>query len=60
MRNTSGGSLDAAVASISLLCGEGDVVSALYKDGSTEVLGTSNADEVDLPMTVLVNSAPLP
>lgn len=56
VRNTSGGSLDAAVASISLLCGEGDVVSALYKDGSTEVLGTSNADEVDLPMTVLVNS----
>lgn len=56
VRNTSGGSLDAAVASISLLCGEGDVVSALYKDGSTEVLGTSNSDEVNLPMTVLVNS----
>ena len=56
VRNTSGGSLDAAVASISLLCGEGDVVSALYKDGSTKVLGTSNSDEVDLPMTVLVNN----
>lgn len=56
LRGTAGGSLDAAVECVSLIVPEGDVVSAQYKDGTAEVLGSSDAHELDLPMTVLVNS----
>ena len=31
------------------------LVSATYHDGHTEVLGTSDADEVNLPMVVITN-----
>ena len=56
LRGTAGGSLDAAVECVSLIVPEGDVVSAQYKDGTAQVLGSSDAHELDLPMTVLVNS----
>jgi len=35
---------------------QGEIATATYKDGTVSVLGTSDANEVDLPMTVLVNS----
>ena len=57
VRNTAGGSLDAAVECVSLIVPEGDVVSAEYKDGTVEVLGSSDDDELNLPMTVLVNGS---
>ena len=37
-----------------MLVPEGDIVSATYKDGTTEVLYTSDAKEENLPMVVVL------
>ena len=55
MRNNPGGTIDSVVDMLDTLLPEGDLVSATYHDGHSEVLGTSDADEVNLPMVVITN-----
>ena len=55
LRNTAGGSLESACRMLDVLLPLGDLLSAVYKDGTTELLYRSDANEIDLPMVVLVN-----
>lgn len=55
VRNNGGGLVDAAADMLDFLLPEGDIISATYADGSTEVLHTSDASQIDLPMAVLTN-----
>ncbi len=55
VRNNPGGTIDSVVAMLDRLLPEGDLVSATYHDGHTEILGTSDAQEINLPMVVLTN-----
>lgn len=56
LRNNGGGLLSPTLAMLDKLLPQGEIATATYKDGTVSVLGTSDANEVDLPMTVLVNS----
>ncbi len=56
LRGNGGGTLDSVAKMLDILLPEGDIVSAAYKGGKTEVLYTSDANEIDLPMNVLINS----
>jgi len=56
LRNNPGGLLTPALAMVDKLCPKGDIATATYKSGQVKVLGTSDANEIKLPMTVLVNS----
>ena len=55
MRNNTGGLVDPAIKMLDMLLPEGTIATATYRDGSTEVLGTSDASCVELPMVVLTN-----
>ena len=55
VRNTTTGELADVMDVIDLLCPVGPIASQQNKDGSVTVLDTSDSDEVDLPMAVLVN-----
>ena len=55
VRNNPGGTIDSVVDMLDTLLPEGTLVTATYKDGSTEELGYSDDDEVNLPMVVLTN-----
>ena len=55
VRNNPGGTIDSVVAMLDTLLPEGELVSATYKDGRTEVLAYSDEKEVNLPMVVLTN-----
>ncbi|MEG1069405.1 MAG: S41 family peptidase [Ruthenibacterium sp.] len=55
VRNNNGGSLKAAVEVIDVLCPAGPIVSVVKKDSSTTLLGTSNIQEMDLPIVVITN-----
>ncbi len=44
-----------ALKMLDMLLPEGTIATATYRDGSTEVLGTSDASCVELPMVVLTN-----
>lgn len=55
VRNNYGGSIDSVIKILDLLLPEGDIATATYKDGRTEVLGTSDASCINLPMVVLTN-----
>lgn len=56
VRNNPGGTIDSVGKILDILLPEGPIVSATYR-GSTEpqILMTSDANEVDLPMAVLIN-----
>lgn len=54
LRNNPGGSLDSLVNSLDYLLPEGKIITLDSKDGSEDVF-ESDADEVDLPMVVMVN-----
>jgi len=56
LRNNGGGLLTPTIKILDELLPEGEIASATYKNGKVESLGTSDAKEVKLPMTVLVNS----
>lgn len=56
VRGNPGGTIESVVAILDTLLPEGDLVSATYKDGHTEVLGYSDSKEVNLPMVVITNS----
>lgn len=55
VRSNSGGLLDSVAQILDRLVPSGTIVSAEYKDGTTEVLYRSDGKEVNLPMVVLVN-----
>ena len=55
LRGTSGGDLDSACQMLDMLLPAGDLLSATYKDGTTELLKRSDSNEVSLPMVTLVN-----
>lgn len=56
VRNNAGGSLDNAIEVIDALCPVGPIASRLNSDGSKDLIATSDANEVDVPMVVLANS----
>ena len=56
VRDNGGGTIDAAAKVLDTLLPEGPIVSATYKDGTTEVLAESDGGYVySTPMVVLVN-----
>lgn len=55
LRNNPGGQLDALVESLDPLLPEGTIISLQSKEGKTEIF-TSDADELTLPMAVIVNA----
>ncbi|MCI8500967.1 MAG: PDZ domain-containing protein [Oscillospiraceae bacterium] len=55
LRNTAGGDLMSACEMLDLLLPAGDLLSATYKDGTTELLKRSDSNETNLPMVTLVN-----
>ncbi len=55
MRNNLGGTLDSVAKSLDYLVPEGPIVYKAAKNSSREVLYSSDSNEVDLPMMVLVN-----
>lgn len=55
VRNNGGGTLTSVTDMLDKLLPQGTIVSATYKNGKTEVLATSDAAEVSLPMAVLTN-----
>lgn len=55
VRNNPGGTIDSVATILDRLLPEGDIVSATYKDGTTEVLAVSDDKEVALPMVVITN-----
>lgn len=55
VRNNGGGTVDSVIKMLDFLLPEGDIATATYKDGRVEVLGTSDASCVELPMVVLTN-----
>lgn len=56
VRNNGGGLLTPTLDILDELLPKGTIATATYKDNKTEVLGTSDSNEIDLPMVVLVNS----
>ncbi|MBC8571009.1 S41 family peptidase [Zongyangia hominis] len=56
VRDNGGGTIDAAAKMLDRLLPEGPIVSAVYKNGKTEVLATSDRISIDsVPMVVLTN-----
>lgn len=55
MRDNHGGLVSSVSGCLDPLLPAGDVAYALYKDGTTESIITSDEAELDLPMAVLVN-----
>ncbi len=55
LRNNGGGQVSVCEACLDPLLPEGEVASAEFKDGHTEIICSSDANELDLPMVVLVN-----
>ncbi len=55
LRDNPGGLVEAATDMLDTLLPEGTIVTATYQDGTTKVLATSDAQELDLPMVVLTN-----
>ena len=55
VRENGGGTIKSVSAILDQLLPQGDIVSATYGDGTTKVLYTSDANQVELPMIVLGN-----
>ena len=56
VRNNPGGLLTPTLEMVDYICPEGVIASATYKDGKKVTLGKSDSKEINMPMTVLVNS----
>ncbi len=56
MRNNGGGTLTSVTKMLDKLLPEGDIVSAVYKDGTVDILAKSDENEINLPMVVLTNN----
>ena len=58
LRDNASTDLTAAMDAIDLVCPAGDIATAMYKNGDTQLLGYSEADtQLDLPFVCLVNNA---
>ena len=58
LRDNTGGSLDAAIECIDLICPGGTIASAEYRDGTVKQLGRSgSSSQVTLPIVCLVNGS---
>lgn len=55
LRNNTGGLVDPAIKMLDMLLPEGTIATTVYHDGSTEVLGVSDANCIEKPMAVLTN-----
>ena len=55
VRNNPGGTIDSVSDVLDRLLPAGNIVSATYKDGTTEILAVSDSREVELPMAVVIN-----
>ncbi len=55
LRGNGGGTLSSVGEMLDFLLPEGDLVTAKYKDGKTEVLVSSDSSEIDIPMAVLTD-----
>ena len=55
VRDNGGGTLDAVVKVLDMLLPEGDLATSVDKSGNVEVIGTSDASHIDVPMAVLTN-----
>lgn len=55
VRDNGGGLVTAVEACLDPLIPEGDIAVAVYKDGKEEVIVTSDAEETDVPVVVLIN-----
>ena len=55
VRNNPGGTISSATKILDRLLPEGIIATATYKDGTTDVLATSDATEINLPMVVVTN-----
>lgn len=55
LRDNPGGLVEAATKMLDTLLPEGTIATATYADGTTKVLATSDAHELNLPMVVLTN-----
>lgn len=56
LRDNGGGTVDSAAEILDLLLGECDIISVEYKNSPKTVLYKSNAEKLELPMTVIANS----
>lgn len=57
VRSNGGGLLDSLERMLDPLLPEGVIATATYQDGNTETVVYSDASEVELPMTVLINGS---
>ena len=55
LRNNTSTQIDQAARAADLLCPEGTIISAIYRNGEEEILYTSDANGTELPIVVLVN-----
>ncbi len=55
VRDNGGGTLDSVVKMLDMLLPEGDIATSMDKDGTVNVLGTSDPSCVNVPMAVLTN-----
>lgn len=55
LRNNGGGTLDSVLKMLDYLLPEGVLATSTNKDGETQILGNSDANEIGLPMVTLVN-----
>ncbi len=56
VRDNPGGTLDSTCEILDRLLPEGPIASATYNDGTTELISSSDASEIDMPMVVLTNN----
>lgn len=56
LRNNLGGLTDSLEGVLDVLLGDGDIVTAYYKDSSEVVVHTTEAEKIRIPMAVLVNA----
>ncbi len=55
LRNNLGGITDSLEGTLDVLLGDGDIVTAYYKDSSEVIVHTTEAEKIKIPMVVLVN-----
>ncbi len=55
LRNNPGGYVESCAKILDRICPEGDLVKMRYKSGKQEVLFTSDKEEINMPMAVLIN-----
>jgi carboxyl-terminal processing protease len=55
LRDNPGGTIASLQASLDVILGAGDIVTAYYRDSETVVVKTTEADVINMPMAILVN-----